>query len=359
MADGLDLKDILNIKVSPERVDRLIEVTRPDVEASDEVLRYLVEQSAQYVNIQYMRFQSGAKFSEADVDDLMAGAIDIHAHGGSDPIERIMLEDDMAIEASKAGMRAMVIKTWYTPSASRLPIVRKTLDKWSQETGIKPVELFGGITLQESVGGLNPEAVRRCLAFPGMKYVWMPMTDSYHHRKVVYDDQTGAGLHILTDDGKRVLPALREILKIAAQNNLTIASGHYPHKETKVLAEEASAAGVKRVEVIHPAHIHSKNSMEEMKILARTGAKLMLSGLGTTAFPLHESGPVYAVRMIKELGPENVVYGSDYGQIHNLPHVYGTRWMIKLLLAYGASKDEIRKVFKETPAEHLGLDVSK
>jgi len=307
LADGLSLKDILAIKVSPERVDRLMELTRPDVDASEEVLRYLVEQQAQYVNIQYMRFQAGAKFTEADVDEIINGAIDTHAHGGSEPFERVMLEDDMAIEASKAGMRAMVIKTWYTPSASRLQIVRKNLDKWSQETGIRPVELFGGITLQESVGGLNPEAVRRCLAFPGMKYIWMPMTDSYHHRRVVYDDQTGAGLRILTDDGRRVLPALKEILKIAADNNLTVASGHYPHKETKILAEEAFAAGVKHVEVIHPAHIHSKNSMEEMKVLAKMGAKLMLSGLGTTAFPLHESGPVYAVRMIKELGPENVV----------------------------------------------------
>lgn len=336
-----------------------MELTRPDVDASEEVLEYLVQLQAQYVNIQYLRFQSGIRFTEEDVDELMNDAIDIHAHGGSDPIERLMLEDEMAIQASQAGMRAMVIKTWYTPSVSRLQLINKSLKRWSEETGIRPVQLFGGITLQESVGGLNPEAVKRCLGFQGMKYVWMPMVDSYHHRKVVYDDQTGAGLRILTDDGKRVLPGLKEILKIAAANNLTVASGHYPHKETRVLVEEAFACGVKRVEIVHPAHIHSKNSMEEMKLLAGMGAKLMLSGLGTTCFPLHESGPVYAVRMIKELGPENVVYGSDYGQRQNLAHVHGTRWMIKLLLAYGASREELRKVFKETPAEHLGLDATK
>jgi hypothetical protein len=355
LADGLDLKEILKIKVAPDRIKRLMELTRPDVDASEEVLEYLVKEQAQYVNIQYLRFQAGAKFTEDDIDELMAGAIDIHAHGGSEPFERIMLEDDMAIDASKAGMRAMVIKTWYTPSASRIQLVRKSLQKWADESGIRPVEVYGGITLQESVGGVNPAAVRRCLQFPGMKYVWMPMTDSYHHRRVVYDDQSGAGLRILTDDGKRVLPELKEILKIAADNDLVIASGHYPHKETRVLAEEAFTLGVKRVEVIHPAHIHSKNSMEEMKALAKMGAKLMLSGLGTSCFPLHESGPVYAVRMIKEIGPENVVYGSDYGQVHNLPHVQGTRWMIKMLLAYGATKEEITQVFKTTPEKHLGL----
>lgn len=359
MGDGLNLKDILDIKVSPERVKRLMELTHPDVEASEEVLEYIVRQQAQYVNIQYMRFQAGIKFTNEDVRKLMEGSIDIHAHGGSDPIERLMLEDEMAIEASEAGMRAIVVKTWYTPSVSRIQLIESNLKRWADSTGKRPVDVFGGITLQESMGGLNPEAVRRCLRFPGMKYVWMPMVDSYHHRKVVYDDQTGAGLRILTDDGKQVLPKLKEILKIAADNDLIVASGHYPHKETKVLAEEAFAQGVKRVEIIHPAHIHSKNSMEEMKLLAGMGAKLMLSGLGTTCFPMHESGPVYAVRMIKEIGADNIVYGSDYGQIHNLSHVHGTEWMIRLLLAYGATKEEVGKVFKETPAKHLGLETEK
>ncbi|HHV79858.1 MAG TPA: amidohydrolase family protein [Firmicutes bacterium] len=357
MAEGLDLKQILKIKVSEDRVNRLMQLTRPDVEGvSDEVLRYLVRQQAQFVNIQYARFQAGIKFTEKDVDELMTGAIDTHAHGGSEPFERLMLEDDMAIEASKAKLRAIVIKTWYTPSVSRIPLINKILDKWSQETGIEPVKVFGGVTLQQSVGGINPEAVKRCLGFPGMKYVWMPMTDSYHHRKVVYDDQSGAGLRILTDDGKHVLPALKEIFKIAVDNDLVIASGHYPHKETRVMVEEALEAGVKRIEVIHPAHIHSKNTIEEMKILAGMGAKLMLSGLGTLCFPLHETGPVYAVRIIKEVGADNLVFGSDFGQIHNPSHVTGMRWMIKMLLAYGATKEEIAKVFKYTPAKHLGLE---
>ena len=70
-------------------------------------------------------------------------------------------------------------------------------------------------------------------------------------------------------------------------------------------------------------------------------AKPMPSGPGTTAFPLHETGPVYAVRVIKEVGADNLVYGSDYGQIHNMPHIVGTEWTIKLLLAYGATKKEV------------------
>jgi len=93
-----------------------------------------------------------------------------------------------------------------------------------------------------------------------------------------------------------------------------------------------------------------------MKEEAKRGAKLMLSGLGTMAFPLHESGPLYAARIVKEVGPENLLYGSDFGQLQNFPHIIANRWMVKLLLAYGCTKEEIRTVFCETGAKLLGLE---
>jgi len=93
-----------------------------------------------------------------------------------------------------------------------------------------------------------------------------------------------------------------------------------------------------------------------MKEAASEGVKLMLSALGITAFPLHESGPVYGVRMIEEVGPDHLVYGSDYGQIHNPSHLIGTEWTIKLLLAYGAKKEALKKIFQTTPAKHIGVE---
>ena len=115
----LPLQEILRVEVPRERVERLKQLTTvDDPEVSDEVLDYLLRKQAQFVNIQYTRFLSGIKFTEAEVKELVRGSIDIHAHGGSEPFERLMLEDELGIEATQAGMRALVIKTWYTPSAS-------------------------------------------------------------------------------------------------------------------------------------------------------------------------------------------------------------------------------------------------
>lgn len=353
--ENLPLSEILKVQVSEERVQRLKTLTNVDAPGvTDEIVTWLVRQQAQWANIQYTRFLAGAKFTEQDVDELLVNAIDCHTHGGSDPMERLLLEDDIGIDYTEAGMRAMVVKTWYTPSASRNALVQKIVNRHAEARGLRPVLCYGGVVLNYSVGGFNPEAVKKCLGFPGMKYVWMPMVDSYHHRRVVYDDWSGYGLNFL-DENRKVVPAMQEILRIIADNDLVLASGHYPYQDTAVLVEEARRLGVNRIEIIHPAHIHSKHTIAQMKEQAARGAKLMLSGLGTMAFPLHESGPLYAAQIVKEVGAENLIYGSDFGQLQNFPHIIANRWMIKLLLAYGCTKDEIRQVFQVTGARLLGL----
>jgi hypothetical protein len=353
---NLPLDQILQVRVPQDRVERLKKLTTVDVPGgvSDEVFEFLVRQQAEWVNVQYARFLAGINFTEQDVDDLLANAIDCHCHGGSDPMERLMLEDDVGFDYTDAGMRAMVVKTWYTPSASRNPLVQKAVDRYAAERGLRPVLCYGGITLNYSVGGFNLEAVKKCLGFPGMKYVWMPMVDSYHHRRVVYDDWSGYGLSFLDDD-RKVIPAVQDILRLVAERDLVLASGHYPYDDTAILVEEARRLGVNRIEIIHPAHIHSKHTIAQMREQAARGAKLMLSGLGALAFPLHESGPLYAARIVKEVGADNLLYGSDFGQLQNFPHIVANRWMVKLLLAYGCTREEIRTVFQETGAELLGL----
>jgi len=357
-ADQFDLKKILGIRVGRERVERLRSLTRFDQpDLTPEAEEYLLRKFAQEANIQYARFQAGIKFTEAEVDELLDGAIDIHAHGGSENFERLLLEDDLAIEYAQLGLRAVVIKTWWTPSVSHLPLARKGVNAWCERHGRPPIQLFGGITLNTSVGGLNPHAVKRCLGFQGMKYIWMPMVDSYHHRRVVHDDWSESPwLRIVDEKTHKVLPPLKEILRIAADNDLVIACGHYPWKpDAYELMAEARRLAVRRLEMVHPTHIHSKLTIEDMKEAAREGIKLMLMGLGSCTYPFHENGPIYAVRMLKEVGPQHLVYGSDLGQIHNPSHAVVTRWFVKLLLAYGATKDEIRIVFKETAAKHIGI----
>jgi hypothetical protein len=290
-------------------------------------------------NIEYGRYAAGTKISDEMIEELMEDSIDTHVHGGSDPFERRLLEDEIAIDATKAKMKAVVIKTWYTPSASRNKMVQKIVDKWAEEHEMRPVQVFGGVTLNLSVGGLNPEAVLKCLGFPRFKYVWMPMSDSYYHQLITFN-RKDRGIKFLTDDGK-IVPELKEILRIIADNDLVLASG------------EAKKMGVKRMEVVHPTLIHSKHTLAQMKELGGEGVKLGLMGIASVNVRFVE-GVRWLFRVVKELS-DHMVWGSDAGQIQNPTNIEGQRWMIRILLAYGITEGEITKIFKTNPAKHLGI----
>ena len=158
--EKFDLKKLMAIDVPKERVDRIkddVVFDRGDI--SDEVKEFLLKEQIRFVNIQYARFLAGVHFTQEDVDELLTGSIDIHAHGGSEPFDRICLEPQLVKDFMDARMKAIVIKTWYTPSASRTAMLNEIIKQYAEEKGIEPLKLFGGITLNNSVGGLNPNAV--------------------------------------------------------------------------------------------------------------------------------------------------------------------------------------------------------
>ena len=82
----------------------------------------------------------------------LEGIIDIHAHVG--PATQLSISRSLdAIEAAQLaqrhGMRALVFKQHYLDTASWAYLVSRMVP------GIK---LFGGVALNRSVGGLNPNA---------------------------------------------------------------------------------------------------------------------------------------------------------------------------------------------------------
>src|SRR6202167_4828292 len=83
-------------------------------------------------------------------ENPLAGVIDIHAHCAPDSTPRSIDAIDLARLARQRGMRGLVLKNHYQPTASLAYIVRKE---------VPGIEIFGGISLDLTVGGVNPAAV--------------------------------------------------------------------------------------------------------------------------------------------------------------------------------------------------------
>src|SRR5580704_4683672 len=112
----------------------------------------------------------------------MNGAIDMHAHSDPDGTPRAIDAIDLARLAKSRGMRALVLKNHYEPTASLAYIVRKE---------VPGIEIFGGISLDLTVGGVNPSAVEWMTKVKGGygRVVWMPTFDSEAQVKLTHQQR--------------------------------------------------------------------------------------------------------------------------------------------------------------------------
>ena len=216
---------------------------------------------------------------------------------------------------------------------------------------VRPFNAFGGVVLNFAVGGLNPIAVETSLKL-GARITWLPSHDSAHHMKVLGE---GKGVEVL-DEADRPLPELVEIFELVAARNTILDLCHTSAKERFIITEEAPKHGVEKILLTHPQWSVNRMSIEQMVEISRMGAYI---GLWLySAFP-HFNNPVAdrteVLRIIEAVGPERICLASDFGSMLNPPPVEGLKLYIRLLLAMGVSKGDIRTMLVTNPAELLGI----
>src|SRR6202158_4212144 len=106
-----------------------------------------------------------------DTARALRGAVDLHVHSDPDDRPRSIDAIDVAKLARLRGMRAIVLKNHYDPTAALAYIVRKE---------VPGLEVFGGIDLNLTVGGMNPAAVDHMARVSGGwgRLVWMSTFDA-------------------------------------------------------------------------------------------------------------------------------------------------------------------------------------
>ena len=79
--------------------------------------------------------------------EALKGGYDLQVHVAPDVIERRIDDLDLAQEFLAHGLRGFVLKSHYFPTAERAKVVTRA---------VPGIAAFGAITLNHSVGGLNP-----------------------------------------------------------------------------------------------------------------------------------------------------------------------------------------------------------
>jgi hypothetical protein len=279
---------------------------------------------------------------------LVRGAVDYHVHVAPDFVERRISDVDLARRCLETGQAGFGLKSHYASTAERAHVVA---------AAVPGVVVLGTITLNRSVGGLNPLAVE-VAARQGARIVWFPTVSAVNEQ----DEVLQAGAHekvpvwvafelslreaglacdpvAVVDERGRLLPRALEVLDVVARHELVLCTGHIGRDEIFALVEAAAERGIRDVVVTHPEFPSQSIAPDDQVALADLGA------LMERAFTTPHTGKVPWERVFeatRAVGSERTVWATDLGQTANPPVEDGLALMADAFLAAGFTDDEIR-----------------
>jgi hypothetical protein len=273
----------------------------------------------------------------------LAGVIDIHAHTAPDSTPRSIDAIDLAKLAQSRGMRAIVYKNHFEPTADMAYLVQKE---------VPGILAFGGIDLNLSVGGMNPTAVEKMALTTGHlgRFVWMATYDT--HAQVLASKQDRP--YVAISRNGALLPETKAVLAMIKKYDLVMATGHNSAEEDLLLLRESRALGITRMVVTHAMLSPINMTTPQMQQAASLGAYIEFVYNGLTGASKAFTFADYA-KAIRAVGPEHCILSSDMGQPANPLHPDGLVAFFTGLEAEGITPAEIATMSRTNPAKLLGL----
>lgn len=287
--------------------------------------------------------------------EALQGAYDLQVHVAPDVIERRIDDLDLAKSFLSHGMKGFVLKSHYFPTAERAKVVTKA---------VPGIHAYGAITLNHSVGGLNPVAVELA-GRAGNKIVWMPTVDAANETAGRPDgtktklpfwakiqlELAATGINpppmtVLDADGN-LNSAARTVLELIHKYDMILATGHLGRKEIFALVKTAKEIGLRKVVVTHAEFPSQSLTAQEQFELAEMGA--VIEHCFTTMHTGKSSwdGMFVATRKV---GTQRTMLSTDLGQTINPDVAEGYAMFAQKMLDAEFSVAEIHHMAATLPA---------
>ena len=284
----------------------------------------------------------------------LEGAYDLQVHVGPDVIARRIDDIDCAREFLAHGMKGFVLKSHYIQTGERAQVVTKA---------VPGSRVFGAVTLNHSVGGLNPVAVE-IAGRSGCKIVWMPTVDAQNEtagrldggsaklpfwariqRELAAEGISPPPLSVV-DEAGAVIEAARRCMERIAKHDMILATGHLGRPEIFALVRTAKEMGLKKVVVTHAEFPSQSLTGDEQKALADDGA--VIEHCFTTTYTAKAPWEL-AFDNIRKTGVSRTLVSTDLGQSINPPVADGFAMFAQRLLDAGFSVDDVRMMAVTNP----------
>src|ERR1051325_2472334 len=293
------------------------------------------------------------------IDGLLEGAFDTHIHSAPDVLPRKFNDIELAHRFKARRMAGFVLKSHYICTADRATLVNQIVPE---------VQAFGAITMNNSVGGLNPLALDIAGRL-GTKVCWLPSVDNANELEAIAGQRdesklpywmsiaremralgiAGSFLNV-TEDGK-VIPATRQCLEIIAKHDMVLATSHIRPSEVLPVVKAAREVGVNRIVITHPEFPTTLLSIPQQQELARLGVYF------ERCFTTPNTGKIAWEQVyanIREVGPATTILATDLGQTTAPYPDEGLGMFIEKLLENGFNERDVRGMVRDNPAQVLG-----
>jgi hypothetical protein len=288
------------------------------------------------------------------VAELLRGAYDMHIHTSPDVADRKTNDVLLAERALEAGIAGFVLKSHYVPTADRATHLRYRFPE---------LKAYGGIALNNSVGGMNPVAVEVAGRL-GARVVWLPTVDAANERHHITDPQDprlnimramnekgipDPGISIIDEDGK-LTESTRQCLDVIAQYDMVLATGHVSVPEMIAVAKAAAEAKVQRVVITHPEAPMLNLGPEDEKELLKYNVFFERCALFCVMEVVAWDAMFHRIR---ELGASRTIMSTDLGQPRNPFQDEGVGIYVANLLDAGFPASDIEIMCQQNPLAML------
>lgn len=288
---------------------------------------------------------------------ILDGMIDMHCHSGPGPFPREFDHVDGAKDGDRINMRAFVAKSHHHNTVMDVMAARRSFE------GIG-TRVYGGIVLNNQVGGINPHAVEMSLRMGG-KIVWFPTFSSRRH--IAFQEEALAGGFpqstvelttapvLIHDESGRLRPEVVRVADVVAETGTVLNGGHLHPDDMAELFAVGAERGVERMVASHPNFI-SDLTLEQGVELSRQGV-FMEHEVGMY---LPDDHPHFGIEVLLEwieaVGPERTVLASDLGQRGRTRPVDAFIEVTGALLDHGVTEKDARRMLVDNPTHLMGLD---
>jgi hypothetical protein len=290
--------------------------------------------------------------------EAIEGGLDLQVHVAPDVIGRRIDDLDLAKEFAAHKLKGFCLKSHYIPTAERASVVSKA----SAHLGVRA---YGAITLNHSVGGLNPVAIE-IAGRSGNKIVWFPTVDAENEtagrststeklpfwakiqRELAAEGISPAPMTVLNAAGDNLNDAARACVERIGKHDMILATGHLGKKEIYQLVKRGREMGLKRIVVTHAEFPSQNLTPAEQVELADMGA--FIEHCFTTMYTNKAPWEVF-FQAVREVGPERVILSTDLGQTINPPVAEGFAMFAQKMLDAGFTKADVRRMAVANPAQ--------